>query len=243
MSLPLPSATAGGDARTSAHGSPRVSPRTDPLSRLGPIQVYSHFTEKSGGGTKIHLVNGVFQSRDQQASVFTQLLELERSGVRRFDYSMRLHCVEFYFADKRKSDQFVERVNTIAATLQPHPPAAEEILIARDSLTPRPSPTHPFTRWGCELTQKLTVDVDSEGRTTFRVDVVFENAERQLVVRKDLNALIDAGVQKFDYSLADTAVSFTFHSEEEALNFMRAIEPPKVQDTFSLQPRDDSKAE
>lgn len=246
MTTPLSDASAGSSLtppRTSPDTSPTASPRLDPLTRLGRITIDYKGCDRAGG-SQVHLVTGIFQNQKQQSLLFTQLLALDRAGVRKFNYYLNPNYVEFTMSDGTKADQFAERVNTIAKRLTPDtekPPSREELLtyIPRIRCSPESSPHKPFTGWGYYLTRTMKVEQEEpDQRPHYSVRVEFEDTERQLVVRKDLDALFDAGVTSFKYSLDQPVVSFTFFDESKALAFMDQIRPQEVSNTFEL---DDSK--
>jgi hypothetical protein len=228
--------------QSSPESSPRVSPRVDPFTRLGPIEIYYNLPDQKKGHQN-SLVGGIFHDQMQQCSVFTQLVELERAGVRKFNYFMNPNIVEFVLSDSTKAALFVERIKSLAKILTPSSSRSpsEELL----TYTPRSkssssshSPHMPFKRWG-SLTMEMTSEVNESRGKLYTVHVRFDDADRQSVVRKEIDPLFEEGVLNFTYSLNEPVIAFTFGNESKALAFMEKIKQPEPPQAFTLQ--DDSK--
>lgn len=212
-----------------------VSPRRDPLTRLGALTVTYAPSARIRGSNPQYCVNCNFIDGEQQNRVFAQLLNLENAGVHKMDFSLRLLNVEFVFVDLQKSAQFAERIRGIADQIK-----AQGGSTASSDITPRhnPSPTPeylpslPFSRWG-EVTVALSSQKNSElDSTDFLVKVTFSHFEKQQLVKRELSQLSEAGVINFMYSLKEPVVTFTFYNEGKAQSFMQHFvgvdAPPKT---------------
>ncbi len=204
-----------------------LTPRRDPLNRLGALKVQFVEPQKLSRHEKAYHVNCTFNDLEQQNRVFTQLVALEHAGIQKMDFSLRILLVDFVFLSQPRSVQFVERIKAIASALiaQGAPQASPDISPRIDH-SPESSPKAPFSKWGQIQTEFSTEWNENLEQNEFSVKVTFTDCEVQKDIRRELTQLSDAGVIHFTYSFKDPIVTFAFYDEGKARTFMQNLEMP-----------------